>query len=122
MSKYTSSFEIRHSKFIIPFLVHLFDIHYLLEERTAMNRHHLIFSLHAIFLFVYYSPLPCQAQLSGGIFEHITSAQGLSSNKVNEIIQDRDGFYWIATADGLNRFDGSEFKVFRNENNNIHSL
>src|SRR5215467_2440872 len=56
------------------------------------------------------------------IFEHITTAQGLSSNKVSEIIQDREGFYWIATSDGLNRFDGSSFKIFRNETGNPSSL
>jgi ligand-binding sensor domain-containing protein/two-component sensor histidine kinase len=56
------------------------------------------------------------------IFEHITTAEGLSSNKVNEIIQDREGFYWIATSDGLNRFDGSSFKIFRKETGNPSSL
>ncbi len=47
-------------------------------------------------------------------FEHYTSAQGLSQNSVYEIIQDSKGFMWFATQDGLNRFDGYSFKVFRN--------
>ncbi len=49
-------------------------------------------------------------------FEHYTSAQGLSQNSVYEIIQDKKGFMWFATQDGLNRFDGYTFKVFRNTN------
>lgn len=45
-------------------------------------------------------------------FEHITSLHGLSNNKVEAVIQDREGFYWIATQNGLNRFNGSSFKVY----------
>lgn len=56
------------------------------------------------------------------IFEHITTAHGLSNNVVNSILQDREGFYWIGTIDGLNRFDGSDFRIFRNEKNSSHSL
>ncbi len=49
-------------------------------------------------------------------FEYYTSAQGLSQNSVYAIIQDKQGFMWFATQDGLNRFDGYGFKIFRNEN------
>lgn len=38
---------------------------------------------------------------------------GLSQNSVIRITQDRRGFIWIATRDGLNRFDGAEFDIFR---------
>lgn len=43
----------------------------------------------------------------------INSDDGLSHNIVNDIVQDGKGFMWIATHDGLNRFDGYEFKVYR---------
>ncbi|MGE5496545.1 MAG: two-component regulator propeller domain-containing protein, partial [Syntrophothermus sp.] len=46
-------------------------------------------------------------------FEHISIEQGLSQSSVNCIIQDHSGFIWIGTADGLNRYDGYSFKVFR---------
>jgi ligand-binding sensor domain-containing protein len=41
----------------------------------------------------------------------ITSNEGLSHNIVNDIVQDDNGFIWIATQDGLNRFDGYGFKT-----------
>ena len=56
------------------------------------------------------------------VFEHISPAQGLSTDKVEDIIQDRDGFYWVATTEGLNRFDGSTFKVYRHDKNDSASL
>ncbi|MFA5045530.1 MAG: two-component regulator propeller domain-containing protein [Paludibacter sp.] len=39
--------------------------------------------------------------------------QGLSNNNINGIVQDRSGLMWIGTRAGLNRFDGSKFKVFK---------
>ncbi len=47
-------------------------------------------------------------------FERITIADGLSQNMVNHVIQDQRGFIWFATKDGLNRFDGYGFRVYRN--------
>ncbi|NND44350.1 MAG: hypothetical protein HKN58_03430 [Xanthomonadales bacterium] len=46
-------------------------------------------------------------------FEHLGPEDGLSHNTANAIIQDREGFIWIATDDGLDRFDGYEFRHFR---------
>src|SRR6266540_3458343 len=52
-------------------------------------------------------------------FNHYTVEQGLSDNLVNDIVQDANGFIWIATTNGLNRFDGVQFKnFFRAANNN----
>jgi streptogramin lyase/two-component sensor histidine kinase len=47
-------------------------------------------------------------------FDKMTTQNGLSNNKVNAIIQDKRGFLWIGTEDGLNRYDGANFLVFRN--------
>ncbi|HEY3386772.1 MAG TPA: two-component regulator propeller domain-containing protein [Saprospiraceae bacterium] len=63
-----------------------------------------------------------KAQSSHEIFEHLTTDHGLSSNKVEGILQDRDGFYWVATQNGLNRFDGTNFKVYRNDPRDSTSL
>ncbi len=50
-----------------------------------------------------------QAQLSNFAFDHYNTDNGLSNNEVNDIAQDEDGFIWIATRAGLNRFDGKDF-------------
>ncbi len=47
-------------------------------------------------------------------FERIGISDGLSQGSINAIIQDRYGFMWFATEDGLNRYDGYNFKIFRN--------
>ncbi len=60
----------------------------------------------------------------------VSVAEGLSQSSVYDIVQDQKGFTWIATQDGLNRYDGTSFEVFREEpfdttsisSNNIPSL
>ncbi|MEO6734506.1 MAG: two-component regulator propeller domain-containing protein [Ferruginibacter sp.] len=47
---------------------------------------------------------------------------GLSNNSVRCIYQDSDGFMWFGTYDGLNRYDGYDFKVYRNKLNDTNSL
>ena len=48
-------------------------------------------------------------------FEQFTSDDGLSHDNVVNITKDKDGFLWLGTANGLNRFDGLSFKIFRND-------
>ncbi|MEZ4957012.1 MAG: two-component regulator propeller domain-containing protein, partial [Saprospiraceae bacterium] len=45
-------------------------------------------------------------------FEKLTVEDGLSQGYVSTILQDKEGFLWIGTRSGLNRFDGYEFKVY----------
>lgn len=56
------------------------------------------------------------------LFNHLTTNNGLSNNFVSDIIQDRTGFLWFATDDGLNRFDGYEFKIYRNNPDDKNSI
>ena len=55
-------------------------------------------------------------------FKHITSEEGLSTNFVKSIIQDDLGFMWFGTQDGLNKYDGYQLKVFKNDPTNPNSL
>ena len=55
-------------------------------------------------------------------FEYLTVDDGLSQGIIEDIFQDRQGYMWFATRDGLNRFDGRQFVTFRNERNNPQSL
>lgn len=45
--------------------------------------------------------------------QHFTIEQGLSNHSVNVVFQDSRGFLWIGTDDGLNRYDGYSFEVFK---------
>ena len=62
-------------------------------------------------------------------FQHYTTSEGLSYNTVYDIKQDRNGFIWVATGEGLDRFDSYSFKIYysdKSENsilsNDIRSL
>ncbi len=55
-------------------------------------------------------------------FKHYKVEDGLSHNTVLSSLQDRHGFLWFGTKDGLNRFDGYTFKVFRNDPEDPKSL
>ena len=47
-------------------------------------------------------------------FNHLTVEDGLSQSAVTVIFQDKHGFMWFGTQDGLNRYDGYNFKIFKN--------
>jgi len=49
-------------------------------------------------------------------FQHITSEQGLSQNTIGCMLQDSRGFMWFGTWNGLDRYDGYNFLVFKSEN------
>lgn len=48
-------------------------------------------------------------------FSNLSLKDGLSQNSITDIIQDRNGFVWVGTYDGLNRYDGNEFLIIRGE-------
>ena len=55
-------------------------------------------------------------------FERLTNDQGLSMSVVNSIAQDKQGFMWFATQDGLNRYDGKNFRIYKHDPDNPASL
>ncbi|NIJ54416.1 hybrid sensor histidine kinase/response regulator [Dyadobacter arcticus] len=55
-------------------------------------------------------------------FKHLSSENGLIDNHVNCVFQDRKGFVWIGTNGGLNRYDGTEFKTYKNDEKDQNSL
>jgi ligand-binding sensor domain-containing protein/two-component sensor histidine kinase len=59
---------------------------------------------------------------SSAIVEKISINDGLSQNFIYDIIQDKFGFLWIATKDGLNRYDGINFKIFNYSKKNKQVL
>lgn len=73
--------------------------------------------------------ISCLLQLNGKLysqtdfyFSHLGVEDGLSQVSVIQIFQDSDGYLWFGTRNGLNKYDGYEFHIFRNEVNNSNSL
>lgn len=79
-----------------------------------MRKHYIVF----FFLFLSISTKSfCSSSVQYLGIEH-----GLSNNAVTSIFQDSHGFMWFGTFDGLNRYNGNKFKIFRNQLNNSTSL
>jgi len=75
-----------------------------------------------LFLFIYlYGLLPVKASDYTPL-DYLGIEHGLSNNAVVSVFQDAYGFMWFGTYNGLNRFDGYTFKVFRNKLNDSTSL
>jgi signal transduction histidine kinase/ligand-binding sensor domain-containing protein/CheY-like chemotaxis protein/HPt (histidine-containing phosphotransfer) domain-containing protein len=55
-------------------------------------------------------------------FEHLTTRDGLSQSTVNGILQDSQGYLWLATESGLDRYDGSSVRVYHGQRGNPHAL
>ena len=55
-------------------------------------------------------------------FSHLTIKDGLSTHATKHIYEDRQGIIWIATSQGLNRYDGTGIKVFRNNKGDSTSI
>ncbi|MDW7694175.1 two-component regulator propeller domain-containing protein [Flammeovirgaceae bacterium SG7u.111] len=70
-------------------------------------------ALHSVF------PQTLQNQLR---FKQLSRSEGLSSTIVNDFCQDYQGFIWIATEDGLNKYDGLSFKSYRFNGRDTTSL
>jgi ligand-binding sensor domain-containing protein/signal transduction histidine kinase len=70
------------------------------------------------------------AQYNTANFEHISVEDGLSQSEVYSILQDREGFMWFGTVDGLNKYNGYNFIQYKHDpydstslsSNHIHSL
>lgn len=56
------------------------------------------------------------------VFENLGVEQGLSQSSITDVLQDRQGLMWIATQDGLNRFDGYNFTIFRHVTDDANSV
>lgn len=71
-------------------------------------------------------PLACQASEGPGVerirFFGLGMEQGLAQATARAIEQDLDGFLWIGSQDGLSRFDGHEFEVFRHRPGEVGGL
>ena len=70
-------------------------------------------SIFIFFVLLLFVKVPCLA-FNDPPVKYLGIDQGLSNNAVTSIFQDHNGFMWFGTFDGLNRYDGYSFKIFRN--------
>ncbi|MCZ6643299.1 MAG: ATP-binding protein [Gammaproteobacteria bacterium] len=89
------------------------------KDGTRLNRS-VRFSLMVVLLL--YIPSQALGMQQHIRFERISVDQGLSHAQVTAITQDQSGFMWIGTQDGLNRYDGYDFEVYRHDPNDPSSL
>jgi signal transduction histidine kinase/CheY-like chemotaxis protein/ligand-binding sensor domain-containing protein len=66
-----------------------------------------------LIIFLLFNSLAGFSQIPSFKFRHIGTHEGLSQINVNCIFQDSRGFMWIGTTDGLNRYDGYNFTIYR---------
>jgi ligand-binding sensor domain-containing protein/uncharacterized protein with PQ loop repeat len=66
--------------------------------------------------------LLAQYSTTSAYFKNFTEKEGLSSNYIRGFYQDKQGFMWIGTAYGLNRFDGAVFDKFLKDPTNASSI
>lgn len=69
-------------------------------------KRHILFILTLLFFFYAKSQPNC-------IFTHYSSENGLSQNSIMSMVQDHNGVLWFSTWDGINRFNGYDFKVYK---------
>ncbi|MCI0695270.1 response regulator [candidate division KSB1 bacterium] len=86
---------------------------------TASNLH--IFS-GLFLLLLQVRAAPQSAQKENIEFEHISLEQGLSQSQVTSIAQDKLGFMWFGTFDGLNRYDGYRFTIYKHDPSDSSSI
>ena len=75
-------------------------------------------NLHLILFLFYLNIIFCNAQS----IKLFNTDREISCSLINNIYQDKNGLIWVATEDGLNRYDGAKFTVYKHEKNNENSL
>ena len=98
----------------------------------CLIKHFVLSNLGKVYYVIYRSIILAGFLISSGfclaqeklrfVFRHLTTQDGLSNDRVSFITQDSSSFIWIGTSDGLNRFDGRSFKVYRHNPLSKNSL
>ena len=76
----------------------------------------------ALLAFLLFFCLPLCSQKQNLKFDHLDINNGLSQNNVLCVLQDSRGFMWFGTRDGLNKYDGYKFTLYRNDVKNEYSI
>ncbi len=80
--------------------------------------------INIVFISLLFSPNKLLSQINpeNTKFKHLNVDDGLSDNNVSAILQDKEGFMWLGTADGLNKYDGYKFTIYRHNPSDSNSI
>ncbi|MBK7380182.1 MAG: GHKL domain-containing protein [Ignavibacteriales bacterium] len=99
--------------------MHYHNTPYLKDVERHMN---IRIEKYFVILLVALSFIRLSAQSHSIRFKNLDIEQGLSQNMIRDLLQDTKGFMWIGTWDGLNRYDGYNFKVYKHIDGDSSSL
>src|SRR5439155_27042365 len=85
----------------------------------TMNLRNLLFSVLLLTVILVADNQLMAQDINENNFNRYTTQQGLSHNIITGMAQDSTGYIWIATASGLNRFNGSNFVQFHSDDDNL---
>ncbi|MBN2410583.1 hypothetical protein JXQ31_02750 [candidate division KSB1 bacterium] len=99
-------------------------VEYFIENGLMMRKNkylQIYIKILPLFLFIAFSQV-IASQTIDLKFQHINTKNGLSSSSITNIVQDKQGFIWIGTQDGLNRYDGYSVKIYKKQRGDSTSL
>ena len=93
------------------------------QNKKVENTYSMKKALVLLVSFICYQ-IVCHAQVMDEhyYFKNLSVQNGLSQNTVNAILQDKQGFMWFGTKDGLNRYDGLSFRQFKHDGRSQRSI
>jgi ligand-binding sensor domain-containing protein len=93
-------------------------------KNTSIREFCMLFFRYFVFfgMLLYFSPQEADAQSQNIRFKRLSINDGLSNSFARCILQDKYGFIWIGTDDGLNRYDGYNFHVYKNNPHDKYSI
>ncbi|WP_442587722.1 two-component regulator propeller domain-containing protein [Pedobacter sp. AW31-3R] len=107
----------------LPDQINSYESKALLKSNSICAYHFRIKLYQYTFILLFYLfPAVCCAQTPVHYFKNYQVNQGLFSNTVTSVTQDKKGFMWFGTRNGLNRFDGSVFRNYKHLPGDSHSL
>ncbi len=95
---------------------------FIIKSNLSSQDNYLLKFITACLLFIIISTNHLYAQTEEMKFEHLTPEMGLSQSAVQCIIQDSKGFLWFGTEDGLNKYDGYNFTIYRHNEKDTNSI
>lgn len=112
-------FVSKSKKELLPKTIKIYRKHFL--KITHLLKSSQNFFLFALFVFLTNTFSVSSYGQSQLIFKDIDQSNGLSNDRVSSIVKEKNGFVWIGTENGLNRYDGNKIKIYNKQNSALSS-